>query len=69
MIVTKDFSLEIQREVQSMPDRGLVNEYKVIAQILNAEGVDNSINIDLYLEAMDIIQDEMCKRFCKMTLG
>lgn len=69
MFVTEDFRSDIQREVQSLPSRGLVNEYNVIAQILNTEGVGDSINTDLYLEAMDIIQAEMCKRFCEMTLG
>lgn len=69
MIMTEDFVSDIRRQVQRLPSRDLVNEYKVIARILNTEGVADSINIDLYLEAMDIIQAEMCRRFSETALG
>ena len=68
MIVTEDFKADIQREVQRIPSHELVDEYRVISQILNTKGVGDSIHIDLYLETMEVIQDEICRRFCEMIM-
>lgn len=68
MIVTDDFKADIQRQLQKMPSHELVDEYSVISRILNTKGVGDSIHIDLYLETMEVIQDEICRRFCEMVM-
>ena len=64
MFVTDDFKADIQKEVQRSSDRELVNEYNVLSHVLNTKGVGETFSIDLYLETMEVLQDEICRRFC-----
>ena len=69
MFVTDDLRTDIQNILKKESDRELVNEYKVALETMRIDGVVDSFMIDTYGDVIDLIQDEICRRFCERIMG
>lgn len=65
MMVTDDFRTDIQMILQRESDQEVVSEYMVALETMNVKGAVDSIMADTYGEVLDLIRDEMCRRFCE----
>ena len=46
-------------------DSELAQEYRLVRRILNVEGVTGFCLIDEFGEVEELVQDEICRRFCE----
>ena len=68
MMVTDDLKADIRNILKRESDRELVNEYKVALETMRIDGVVDSFMIDTYGDVIDLIQDEICRRFCETIM-
>ena len=64
MMVTENIRADIQRILQGETDSGLVREYAVMLETMRIDGVVDSLMVDTYGDVLELIQDEICRRFC-----
>ena len=69
MMVTDDLRADIQNILRKETDRGLVREYAIMLETMRIDGVIDSFMIDTYGDVLEMLQDEICRRFCNRVVA
>ena len=61
--MSDELRADLEGRLSRESDHELLHEYDVAVSTLSIEGVIDTMMIDIYGEVLDLIKEEMCKRF------